>query len=329
MDMDKEGRERWLAERRKGIGGTDAAAILGLSKYRTAYDVWLEKRGEAPDEAPARSERLWWGRELEALIAKRYSQETGRLLLDPEKVFVHPDYPELLGTPDRLVARERRGLEIKTASTHVAEEWGAQGTDEVPPAYAAQVIHYMAVTGLPVWDIAVLVGGNDFRVYTVARNAELERAFIERLREWWQAHVVGGLRPDITGADSTTELLNRRFPREVGPMLDADSATQRWLDALEAARAVLSTAEEKKAEAENNLKALMGEAEGIRGPRSSVTWRATRGARRIDYKDAFLHLVNRFPEQDRAQIQESIEATFALTVPGVRRFLFSRAKGKE
>lgn len=328
MDMDTDSRERWLAERRRGIGGTDAAAILGLSKYATAYDVWLEKRGEAPAQTGSTGPQ-WWGRELEALIAKRYIQETGRLLIDPEQVFRHPQHPELIGTPDRFVASQSRGLEIKTASAFIADEWGTPGTDEVPPAYAAQVIHYMAVTGREAWDIAVLVGGSDFRIYTVTRNRALEVAVINRLLEWWHTHIVDGVRPDITGADSTAEILARRFPRESAPVLDADAGMERWLLHLEKARDDLAVAEDRKAEAENNLKALIGEAAGVKGVRSSVSWRATRGSRRMDYRLAYEYLIDRLPEEERRSVIEATESGFALEVPGPRRFLFSKAKRKE
>lgn len=115
---------QWLEDRRKGIGGTDAAAILCTSKWSSPLDVWLRKIGEAPEVEE--TEQMWWGKALEDLIARRFTETTGLALWDPAQAHrdgiipsrfaVHPQHPELLASADRLVVGLREGAEIKTGN---------------------------------------------------------------------------------------------------------------------------------------------------------------------------------------------------------------------
>jgi len=103
-----EGRALWLRERRHGIGGSDAPAILGVSPYQSAFGVWLEKTSRVKDKEPAPA--MEWGLLLEDVIADRYTQRTGRRLWKPDQSMVHRDHDFLRATPDRLVIGEDRGV---------------------------------------------------------------------------------------------------------------------------------------------------------------------------------------------------------------------------
>ena len=185
----------WLKERQKCIGGSDVAAILGMSPWRTPYQVWEEKTTPI-DETAAEDDRpaLYWGRVLEAPIRQAYADKTGRTVTKPAEAFVSSKYPFMRANLDGI-ADDGRVVEFKTSSK--SDGWGEVGTDEIPDYYMTQVQHYLAVTGVKTADVAVLIGGNDFRIYTVEADEELQALLIERESEFW-ALVESRTPPDLT-----------------------------------------------------------------------------------------------------------------------------------
>lgn len=185
----------WLKERQKGIGGSDVAAILGMSPWRTPYQVWEEKTTPI-DETAAEDDRpaLYWGRVLEAPIRQAYADKTGRTVTKPAEAFVSSKYPFMRANLDGI-ADDGRVVEFKTSSK--SDGWGEPGTDEIPDYYMTQVQHYLAVTGVKTADVAVLIGGNDFRIYTIEADEELQALLIERESEFW-ALVESRTPPDLT-----------------------------------------------------------------------------------------------------------------------------------
>jgi putative phage-type endonuclease len=173
--------EEWHAERRKGIGGSDAPAVLGLSTWATPYRIWCEKLG-APIEPVEETEVMRWGRALEPLVLGRYCEITGHAVIHPE--FIRNSiHPWLFCNPDAVTVGNRL-VEVKTANTF-AEGWGEPGTDEIPEPYLVQVHHSLIATGLRIADVAVLIGGSDFRIYTVEPDPDIHAAIIERETEFW------------------------------------------------------------------------------------------------------------------------------------------------
>lgn len=279
------GREAWLQERTTGIGSSDAAAVLGLSPYQTEFDVWLDKRGQKPPNKT--SEPMYWGTALEDLIARRYSEETGNPIWNPERIFRHPEYDCIIATPDRLVLDTlgptySMGLECKTANFFAGEDWGEQGTDEIPRHYLVQVVHCMAVLDRDRWDVAVLIGGNDFRRYTVRRDKALEDGYLTRLSKWWQRHVVEGVEPEPT-ARTVDKWLDWRFPTESADRLTADAASNLVAELLIAARAVVANAEETERALTSDLKRIIGPHSGIAGDGWRASWKRTKDLEKVDW----------------------------------------------
>ena len=136
------------------IGGSDIAAIMGLSPWRTPYQVYQEKRGEA--EGFTGNEATDWGIRLEPTIRQWYSDVTGRPVFRPEGILRHKQYDYMLANLDGYT-EDRRVVEIKTA--RYGKGWGEPGTDAIPDYYALQVHHYMTITGYEVADVAVSIGG--------------------------------------------------------------------------------------------------------------------------------------------------------------------------
>jgi putative phage-type endonuclease len=149
--------EEWLLQRRQGIGGSDAAAIMGISKFKTPFQVYLEKSGEVIETEE--SEFAYWGNQLEELVAKEFTARTGKKAHRRNAILSHPDYPWMTANLDRVVVGESALLECKTTNAYNYKEWQ---DDEIPESYIIQVQHYMAVTNFEKAYIACLIGGNRF-----------------------------------------------------------------------------------------------------------------------------------------------------------------------
>lgn len=319
------GRALWLEERRKGLGGSDAAAILGLSRWGTPLSVWLEKKGEI--ESGDQSESMYWGTVVEPAIRTRYMEQTGRKVWKPDGVIRHPVESWMLGSPDGIVIGERRGVEIKMVDRFAADEWGEPFTDQAPAYYLVQCCHYMAITGFPVWDIAVLVGGNDFRIYTVRRDLAFEKTMIDRLREFWNEFVEGDVPPPMDGSSAASEWIERRFPREITEKPEtADAVAIVWALRLDRAREALGVAEKEKATTENGMKEIIGERVGLVGDGWRATWKATKDRRVVDWKGVAVTLSAALDSLDRSEFVQGVVQDHTEDEPGSRRFLFTKRK---
>ena len=150
--------KQWLEERRKSIGGSDAAALVGMSPYATPYMVWADKTGRLPPKED--SEAMRQGRDLEEYVAKRFCEKNEKKVHIQSGIIRNPAYPYAHATIDRKVTGERAGLECKTTSAMNLKKFK---NGEYPENYYAQCMHYLAVTGWERWYLAVLVLGRDFQ----------------------------------------------------------------------------------------------------------------------------------------------------------------------
>lgn len=135
-------RKEWLRYRKQGIGGSDAGAVCGFNKYRTAMQVYYDKTSDEIEEFDNEAMRL--GRDLEEYVAKRFTEATGKKVRRANAMFYDEKNPFMLADVDRMVVGENAGLEIKTASPYVKSEWA---DDKIPLSYQMQCFHYMSVTG--------------------------------------------------------------------------------------------------------------------------------------------------------------------------------------
>ena len=216
--------EQWLAERRGGLTSSDAAAVCGLSPWRTARDVYFDKRGEFDEET---SEPMRWGTRLEPIVAKAYEDLMGWALTVPPKLVRSVEHDWLLASLDRVCdgidSDNDTVVELKTA--RMADGWGPSRTDEIPEHYLLQVTHQLLVTGTQSADVAVLIGGNDFRVYHLERNAALCDRLFAIEQEFWTKHHLANVPPEPDWSHSRTpELIALMGGFEPGPaaILGAD-----------------------------------------------------------------------------------------------------------
>ncbi len=288
-------REQFLKDRKKGIGGSDAAAILGVSKWKSPLDVWLDKTGR--DNEDKESEPMYWGNELEEPIARKYTKETGYRVENCHSILAHLEKPFLLANVDRLVSLDgkrprnngkihtTKGLEIKTANAFVAGDWGEPGTDEVPEYYITQPMHYMGITGCLTWDVAVLIGGSDFRIYTVQRDEELIKLMFEASEQFWNDHVLKDIPPAV---DPTldSKAVDKLYGFDGSEIVFPNEAIsiKAELDRLNIAK---KNTEKSIKQLRTQLKAMMGESNVAFLPDGSGGYRRKETTRNYKAKEAY------------------------------------------
>jgi putative phage-type endonuclease len=268
-------RDAWLRERMTGIGGSDAPAVMGLSKWKTPLDVFLEKRGEPG--ATFESEAMRWGTVLEPAIRQEYAERTGQVVRVPEAIIRHPSRPYMLATLDG-VTDSGRLLEVKTARN--AEGWGEVGTADIPEAYLIQVQHYLTVTALTVADVAVLIGGSDFRIYEVPADPELQDLIADVEESFWKLVQTGEPPAPATAADAMRQFRTVR----PGATVTATQAIEEIVSNLMRMRIAAAELEAMQDAQKALVMGFLGDAEtlvDLQG-RPLVTWKQAKGAARFD-----------------------------------------------
>lgn len=274
MDWTKEKVE----ERKSYIGGSDASAILGLNRFKTPLQVWAIKTGYIVPENINDKVAVKLGNKLEQTVAEFFMDETGKKLERVNETIIHPKYPFLCANIDRRVVGERAGFEAKTTNQFKAREW--EGND-IPIEYLIQCIHYMAVTGLPKWYIAVLIGNMEFRWKAIDRDDKVIDDLVKKEVAFWNNFVVPKVMPmQISSEDGGVlyALYPQAAPESVIELGDDASKICESLDSLKADAKML---EKEISEQENTLKAMLGTYETGLTPVYKVSWK-TQCAKRID-----------------------------------------------
>lgn len=231
-------KQEWLKERKNYLGGSDLGAIAGLNPYRTALDVYLDKTS---DEITCETNSaMRWGTLLEEAISRAYSEDTGYAITMSPPTIYHPEYKFLGANIDGWVSEFREGrektnhiLECKTAGFNKGKEWGEAGTDQIPESYLVQVAYYGAICDVPKVDIAVLIGGQDFRIYTYVRNRELEEKLIKIACNFWHNHIEKRIPPRCVSTRDTFNLFPQSNYHEI---VAEDNIVKKW-EELKAAKA--------------------------------------------------------------------------------------------
>jgi putative phage-type endonuclease len=256
-----------LAQRRRYIGASEAAAACGLSPWQTPFELWQSKTsdGSGDTDSPA----MEWGRRLEAVVLAKYAEDTRTTPEAPCAFRASFAYPWMGCTPDALLPD--RVVEVKTAGLAKAREWGEPGTDAVPLHYLLQVTHQMIVTGRKKADIPVLIGGSDYRVYSVDYDPELAAMLIERQSEFWLC-VESHTPPDVKTIKDATS----RWPVDTGSTVIATAAV---FDAVSKLREIEERQKALEADADAlglAVRACMAEASTLTDSAGTVlaTWKA-------------------------------------------------------
>jgi putative phage-type endonuclease len=254
-------REDWLQARNQGIGGSDIPAILGLSNYRSAIDVWLEKTGQRQPE-PVSSESAYWGTRLEDIVAEEFTiRNPGVKVNRRNAILQHSDVPYALANIDRecRFAEQGRGiLEIKTSSAYASKEWDGEA---VPLAAQAQVQWYLYVTGYAYAYVAALIGGQRYVQAPVTRDEQTIRNIAQVAETFWYC-VTERIMPAVDGSAACSNTLKSLYPSATpGTTIDLPPTLAGLPATYDSITAQINRLEADKAEIENLIKADMGEAE--------------------------------------------------------------------
>lgn len=249
-------RQEWLQTRRLGIGGSDVAAVLGLSKYKSPYQLWLDKTNRA-DLDDSESEPAYWGNQLEDIVAREYAKRHGVKVQRVNKTLEHPEFAWARANIDRAIinpeisgnVRIKDGklttdsiLECKTANQYLAKLWGDEQSESVPDYYLTQCQWYLGVTGTENCGLAVLVGGQKFRSYQIKFDAELFKMLLSECSAFWHDHVLADVPPAPTTFDDVLHRWSKHNPNHA---LDADDELTQVIAEYKDLNATLKEASEE------------------------------------------------------------------------------------
>lgn len=317
-------RDAWLADRRTAITATDAAMILGLSKFGGPMDVFLDKTGQGIEKEV--SGPMEWGRRLERPILIAYADAIGGGIAfrDSYELTRSKLFPLIGATLDAVRLDDGRPVDAKNVRFPSAE-WGESGTDKIPLYYACQLYVQMFVEEKDVADLAVLFGGQDFRIYTLHRNEETMTAIVDRCLAFWLAHVETLTPPPVDGSKAYAEYLGKTLIQTKEVVLEADAALNDVAEKLGVALDEKVEVEGRIETYRSTLKAAIGEAKGIEGRSFRATWSTSKGRASTNFEAAFSELVRQYATP-RERVDEVI-AKYSTTGPGSRSFRFTLKQG--
>ena len=306
-------REDWLAVRKKGIGGSDAAAAVGLSPYVSPLELWLTKTGRdahlAKPDPTDTTEPIYWGTLLEPIVAAAYTQQTGNRVRKVNAILQHPTVPFMLANLDREIVGVPgvQILECKTAGEFGARLW----RDGVPEYVQLQVQHQLAVTGKRAAEVAVLLCGQALEVHRIERDDVLIVRLIELERQFWR-YVETDIPPPADGSESADRALRCLYPKDAGSTLDfsQDSRLSATFADLVAVRAEIDARVQQEARLKQTIQQAMGEASRAVFETGEVSFKRSKDGTGIDLP----RLLTDHPE---------LGPQYALTKSGSRRFLVS------
>lgn len=288
-------REQFLDERRQIIGATDISAIVNKSPYgRTGHDVYMDKLGLSPPTEP--SIRMRRGLHDEPFVAELYAEQTG-LRLGTAEFCQMKAHPFIGGHPDYLIYNGSmdRGLECKTVAWLDPEKWGEAGTDKIPEGFFIQCQWYMMLTGLDLWDLAVLDGGGGLRIYPLERHARLIDHLLKEGVSFWMNHIEPKIPPPVDSSESAAKMLKAVWPQHTEEVKEADKDTDVVAESERYAFANLKHWQDVHRGHVNKLQAFMEDAGRLNTSVGRYLWRTTKDSEKVDWKavaeDAYKHLV--------------------------------------
>ena len=207
--------EQWLDYRRSGIGGSDAAAIIGQNPYSSPYRVYLDKIGELEEKEDNEATRQ--GRDFEDYVAKRWEEATGKKVQRCNFILRSEEHECMYANVDRMVVGEKAILECKTTSVYNRSDFE---NGEIPPSYYCQVMHYLAVTGYDMAYLAVLVLNKGFYHFEIKRDEKEIQTLIEMEEDFWNNNVMRHSAPLPDGSDGDAEIIRSKYPESSDRQVD-------------------------------------------------------------------------------------------------------------
>lgn len=245
--------EAVAVDRRAFIGGSDAAAILGVSPWATPLDVYMEKVGQkkAPVD-PAREKLFRRGKRMEPIVVDMLIEEYGIKVTKRSTPFVPNRYndaehdflaaeidfewevtaeaAERFGLDEALIGTIQNG-EVKTVHPFASAKFGDAETDEIPIEYAAQAMHGLMIARRDVTMFGVLIGADDLVVYWIHRDDKIIAGMRAKELAFWSAHVLAGVPPAPVNLPDVLQLFGQAEPISIQADKNALEVYGRYLSA--------------------------------------------------------------------------------------------------
>ena len=304
IETKKLSQAEWLDIRKQGIGSSDCASACGLNPYMSMLELWMIKTGRIKQSIEDESEGhapLYWGKQLEPLVAQYYSMHTNYKVRRVNAVLQHrdPDKYFMLANLDYSVVGDAdvQILECKTAGEYGAKLW----RDGVPLYVLCQVQHQLAVTGKQAAHICVLICGHETRIFKVTRSESVIQHIVNAERHFWEC-VETDTPPDADASASAAKALQQLYPEHI-PLstedLSGDTiANQQFIELIQA-RHQIEKHQESFDLLKHQLQAKMQGAERATFETGSVTWKKAKDSISLDSKALLkLHpeMLNQFPQ---------------------------------
>lgn len=304
-------KEEWRKLRRSYLGGSDAAASIGLNSYRSPLDVVMDKKGGREIEE---TRAMWLGNQLEQTVADLFTKETGWTVRKNNGVLISKEYPWMMANIDREVRTEDGKtalLECKTTRSWNKEQWK---DGKMPLSYELQCMHYLAVTGAEKCYLACLIGLEDFVIREIERDEETIRLLVDSERDFWKRCIEGEELPDPDGSSAYTKALSDRFSKgDQEEILDLSTALIDMEEYFKVSD-LLKQLSEQKEQIEQEIKLRMGDHQTAQLRGAQATWKPVT-SRRFDS--------TRFKKENPDVYQDYSKASTA------RRFVVKREEQEE
>ncbi len=271
-------REEWLQVRKGGIGGSDIGAIIGVNKWSSAFNVYIDKTTDHNNDL-SDNEAVYWGTALEEIVAKEFEVRTGKKVRRLNAILQSTETPFAYANVDRMICGESAGLECKTTNAFNSAEWK---DDEVPASYILQCQWYMYVTGCDKWYIACLIGGQRFAYKVIEREDEIIKSLIDVAYNFWENNVFKKIPPDVDGTLACTEYIKEAFPEDIGSEIPMTDDIVKFAKRLTEVKTLVKQLKDEQTVLENRIKVYLGENTSAVSERYTVNWKNQNGKPALD-----------------------------------------------
>ncbi|MVX62685.1 hypothetical protein GKZ28_03060 [Clostridium chromiireducens] len=294
----------WLKERQKGIGGSDVGAIMGVNRWKSPFEVYVDKT-EDITEVKESGELSYWGSTLEEVVAREFSIRTGKKVRKDNRQLIHKIYKFMMGNIDRRIVGENALLECITVNAFRAKEWEGE---EIPPSVILQCQHYMEVIGVDNCYIAALIGGQKFIYKKIERDEELISMIIEAEKDFWINHVEKRIPPKLDGSEAASKYLSKTFKNiDKSLTVNLKAEYKNKINEYLNIKDQMKILDEALKVIENTLKNELGNAEKGSVENFQVIWKGI-VSNRIDSKV----LKEKYPEIFKDVCRQSISRRFEI-----------------
>jgi len=321
MKTEKYGtREEWLSARRQGFGGSEVATLLGLfSRWSSPIQIYEEKANGRSFDVD--DESKYWGRKHESNVIDRWQEEHPAAAVTRfDLTIVRNDkYPHLFCSPDAGARLNGKRIVIEAKSSRFGDDYGPDGTDEVPLYVMFQVQSQLMILECEYAEVPVLIGGFEYRCYRIAPNPEIQRAIEETSREFWENHIETKVPPPLEGLASEKDFFKKKYPNDETEPVEATAEDQALFDEYKKLvgdeKNSAKTGGSRILQVEGMLKERIGNAAGMRFKDGEISWKSAH-RETVDWK-ALAESLSPTPEQI---------AAYRRSGNGGRRFLLKNGK---